>query len=665
MYLFLNSADELVAELKRKFQKLNTYGTTSGMHRRWRTSYNAYYSNYYQDNLGVGYAGEQGEFATMHVNHLRNIIQHIRNLSTQNRVVFDAMSNNSDIQSRNDAIITNDVLDYFFYEKRFETQLKSAFEMSLVFGTAFMACIWDPHQEIFGVDGQGNPVYKGAPKFIPFSPYDVVLDPTKDNYSQQNWVVTREIVNRWDLMALYPEMAKDIEFLPKIDTLQNFLPFWQTDNDSVWLFKAYHKPTPALPKGRYTIFCESDVVLDDGDNPYEALPVFCIRPEMKYGGAYGHATLFDLLPAQEAHNLLHSTIISNQKAFGVQNVVVFKESGVNPAEVAGALNILEVNIVEGAPNGGLPQTLQLCATPAEVFKYSTDLVSQMEMISGVNSAARGAPPSNLTSGTAIALVATAANTFNSSTESAYVQLCEESASFLVKLLYKFMAYTDIISISGKNNTYAVKEFKGQDFKGIQRVKITVGNPISKTLSGKVMVADNLLQNQMIKNPDEYMEMLQSGTITPILEHSTAQELYIREENDRLASGKQVQMLIYDDHQKHIQEHLVLTFRPDIRDNAPILSSVLHHLQEHIDAIETLSAQNPMALAIASGQPIQAQPLPPGQQPPPPTPNAQPLGSSVPPTAGNTQTASAAETGGPEAVAQSGERRAEKLVQKVS
>ena len=89
MYLFLNTAEELVAELKRKFNKLNTYGTTSGMHRRWRTAYNAYYSNYFQDNLGVGQAGELGEFTTMHVNHLRNIIQHIRNLSTQNRVVFD------------------------------------------------------------------------------------------------------------------------------------------------------------------------------------------------------------------------------------------------------------------------------------------------------------------------------------------------------------------------------------------------------------------------------------------------------------------------------------------------------------------------------------------------------------------------------------------------
>lgn len=657
--MFLNTADELVAELKKKFEQLNLYGNTSGMHRRWRTAYNAYYSNYFQDNLGVGSSGEQGEFATMHINHLRNIIQHIRNLSTQNRLVFDAMSNNSDIQSRNDAVVTNSVLDYYFYEKRFEAQIKAAFEQSLVFGTAFMGVLWDPHQEIYGVDGEGNPVYKGAPKFQPFSPYDVILDPTKDNYSQQNWVVTREIANRWDLMALYPDMAAEIEVLPKISTLQNFLPFWQVDNDSVWLFKAYHKPTPALPKGRYTLFCESDAILDDGDNPYEALPIFCIRPELKYGGAYGHATIFDLLPAQESLNLLNSSIISNQKAFGVQNVVVFKESGVNPAEVSGALNIIEVNLLEGAPNGGLPQTLQLCQTPAEVFKYATDVVSQMEMISGVNSAARGAPPSNLTSGTAIALVATAANTFNSSVESAYTQLCEESASFLVKLLYRFMAYVDVVAISGKNNAYAAKEFKGSDFKGIQRVKITVGNPISKTLSGKVMVADNLLQNQLITNTSEYLEMLTSGTITPILEGPTAQTMYIREENDRLGNGHQVQMIIFDDHQRHIQEHLTLTFRPDVRDNAQIISNVLQHIQEHMDAIETLSVQNPMALAISAGQPIQATPPPPGQQPPAPG-QAGPQPSQA--EAEGAQTVQSAEQGGPEAVAQSAERRAAKMVE---
>ena len=666
MYLFLDSADELAAELKRKFDKLNSYGSTSGMHRKWRSAYNAYYSNYFRDNVGLGTAGEQGEFATLHVNHLRNIIRHIHNNVTQNKLAFDSLAINSDVQSRNAALISNDALDYFFYEKRFEVQTKAALELSLVFGTAFLFTGWEPNQEIYGMDGEGQPVYKGGPRFTPFSPYDVIIDPTKDDYSRQNWVVTREIENKWDLMAVHAHLADDIERLPKISSLQYFLPHWEHDEDSVWVYRAYHKSTPALPKGRYTTFCENGLILDDADNPYGTLPVFCIRPEVKYGGAYGHATIFDLLPAQEAHNLLHSTIISNQRAFGTQNVVVFNQSNINQADVAGQLNIIGVDLLEGAPNGGLPQALSLCATPPEVFNYSNDIVSQMEMVSGVNSAARGAPPSNLTSGTAIALVATAANTFNSPVEAAYVRLCEESSSFLIKILQKFMGYEELIAVSGKNNTYAVTSFKGEDLQQIQRVRIHVGNPISKTLSGKVMVADNLLQNQQIKSTAQYLEVLETGSLKPILEHNTAQEVYIKEENDRLVKGNLVQMLAYDNHVMHIQEHLVMTFRPDVRDNQAVLSNVLQHIQDHRDQFDVMSMTNPQGLAIALGQPIQVAP-PQGpvesSVPPPPGSAGSPAMAPSPAAEGGQNVETAVQS--PEAVAASAERRAEKLVEKVS
>lgn len=674
MYLFLNDARELTAELKRKYDKMNSYGSISGAHRRWRTAYNAYYSNYFVDNVGVGTSGEQNEYATASLNHLRNIIRHIQNLVTQNKLVFDALAVNSDIASRNATIVANAVLEYYFYERRFEVQTKAALELALIFGTAFLYCYWEPNQEIYGVDEHGEPVYKGAPKFKAVNVYDVILDPTKDSFEDQDWVVVREQKNKWDLVALHPELAKEIEDLPRIDTLQYFMPYWETDHDNVWVFTAYHKPTPALPKGRVTRFCENELVLEDKyDNPYRALPIFCIRPEVKYGGAFGHATIFDLLPAQEAHNLLVSSILSNQKAFAVQNVIVFKESNINPAEISGSLNILEVKHVEGAPGGGAPQTLQLCATPPEVFKFADSLVSQMEMVSGINSAARGAPPSNLTSGTAIALIATAANTFNSSVEASYVAMCEDSAGFLIKLLQRFQVTEDLIAIAGKSNTSLIQSFKGEDVSAIKRVRINVGNPISKTLSGKVMVADNLLQNQSIKTPAEYLEILETGTVTEFLEHATAQEAYIRSENDLLAQGQHVQMLQLDDHVTHAREHLTLTFRNDVRNNANILAGVLSHIQQHIDAFETMSQNNPQILALALGQPIQVQPPAPGgvQAGPNTQPGPQPgAAATAPPNPLGeppqhfSQTAKAAEQSGPAAVAGSAVERANKEMQKV-
>lgn len=666
MYKFLDTAENLVSDIMNRYDRLGYFFQNSGMLRSWARSYSAYYGKYfYNDGPGLGTAGEQGELVTLYVNHYRNILKHIYGMTTANKLVFDALSTNSDIECRNAAIVANSVLDYYFYEKKSEEQCKQAFEMALVFGTAFLKVCWEPNTVAVGLDGNEQPVYRGEPRFYSFSPYDVIIDPTKHDWKKQNWAVTREVVNKWDLIAVFPELAEKIEALPKIADLQHFMPGWDVDEDSVWLFKAYHKATPALPKGRYTLFCENSVILsDEFNNPYpnHELPIYCIRPDVKYGGAYGHTIGFDLLPIQESMNLLHSSIMTNQKAFAVQNVAVPKDAGVNPVEVPGGLNLLEYNVVEGVPGGGKPEALQLCATPQEVFRYNQELSSAAELISGVNAAARGAPNTNLVSGTAIAIVTTQATTFNSAAESAYINMAEWAATFLVQVLQHYQIEPELLAIAGKANSYAVRQFVGKDLKPIQRVRITVGNALSKTLAGRLEVSNNMLNQGMLSSPQEYLEVLQTGTLTPILENKSAQFAYIREENDRLAKGEQVMMLATDNHQKHIEEHMVLTFRPDIRANNVILQGVLNHILEHVEQLEQMSMENPLMLSIALQQPlVLPTPNAPGYgQPPPPGPAQAPTGApAIVPGDEASQGAEAALESGAAPAAMAGLKRAEK------
>lgn len=612
--LFRLPSQELVPEIKRKFESWARYTQSNGLQRKIIASYNAYYGNYFDSKYpGLKNGGEQGEFALLAVNDLRNIIQHIYNNVTKDRVSFDSLSLNADVESMNATKMCNSILEYYFYEDKLINPCLATIEKALYCGTAYLFTGYDAKKELYGMDGDGQAVYEGALDFTSLSIFDVILDPTKEDFRKQDWVCVRTVANRWNLIAEYPQLEEELTRVPKIAELQHFMPFWQDDEDNIWLYSVYHKKTTNIPEGRFLQFCDNDVVLEEKPNPYPFLPIIECKPFNRAGGAYGHSVAFDLLPIQETNNLLNSTIVSNQRAFGVQNVIIPKESGIQKAEVAGALNIMEVN-TDDQGRMMKPEVLQLCSTPTEIFKYIADGITSMERISGVNSAARGQPPASLTSGTAIALVATASNEFNSSVQNCWNSMLEEAALNLVCLVQKFVKTEQLLPIVGSSNTSNATSFSGQDILAVKRVRIQIGNPLSKTLAGRVEIANNLLQGGLIQPPD-YMSVLQTGRLTTVLDAKSAQDSYIQEENEMLAKGQPIQMLATDNHQKHLTDHLLLTFRTDVRNNASILPGVLNHIQSHIDQMETMSQQNPTLLSLALGLPLQLpQPQFPGGQP---------------------------------------------------
>ena len=140
--------------------------------------------------------------------------------------------------------------------------------------------------------------------------------------------------------------------------------------DNIFVYRLYHKPTPSLPTGRYTVFCDNGVLLSDTfNNPYEGIPIIALIPERRYGTSFGYTTAFDLLPLQDSINFLHSSVLSNQQAFSTQNIIVWKESDVEVEDLAGGLKILKVGAVQDVPNGGAPMPLNLLQTPPEIFNY--------------------------------------------------------------------------------------------------------------------------------------------------------------------------------------------------------------------------------------------------------------------------------------------------------
>lgn len=603
------------------FNLLEANSYLDKLRRCWRF----YHGNYYSDTGDghqISFGGEQGELVNLPVNHLRNLAQHMIVMITANRPSMEARAVNTDYRSLVQTNLANGLLDYYMREKKLETYLRKAVETSIVMGSGYIKMEWNATAgDEYDVDENNNIVYNGDVEFSNLSPFDVVFDTTKE-HTNHDWVLCRSFKNKYDLMAKYPEFADKIEALETKNAEYRFSFHLSAteETDDIPIYEFYHNRTESMPEGRYMLFLSGDIVLLDVPMPYRNLPVFRIAPNDILGTAFGYTPLFDLLPIQEGINSLYGVILTNQNAFGVQNVLIPRGSDIEVSSLQGGLNVIEYN-----PQSSKPEALNLTNTPAEVFKFLEMLERAAETISGVNSVARGDPGANLKSGSALALVQSMSLQFMSGLQQSYIALIENIGTALIKMLIDFAATPRVAAIVGKNNRTELKEFKGSDLSNVTRVVVDVGNPLARTTAGRVQMAEQMLQMQIIKNPQQYFQVINTGKLETMYEDDQRQLQLIKLENEKLIEGQHVMAIATDMHRDHIMSHTGVLSDPDLRNDPTLVQNVLNHIQEHINLLQTTdpnllgllgqqSLQMPVAPPEAQGNPSQMMANPQAQQP---------------------------------------------------
>lgn len=641
-------ADELADELMNRIDEYYRSLEDTGMLRKFRKSYDQYYGyslNYFfSSSSDVGYGGEQGEIATVKVNHYRNLLQHILVMTTSTRPALEARATNDDVRTQAQCILANGILEYYMRDKRLERYLKAATEQALLFGEGYIHIRWNPILgEPYGINPEtGEPIREGDLEFSnPLGPLEIVTDPKVSSQNDVNWRIVLERVNKYDLASQFPEKKEQI--LAQVDPFRTnrnyttFVPGYKSDSDYIILWRFYHKRTQSMPQGREFWVLAGDLWLLDGPLPYDnlpgGLPVFRITPSDFFGSSYGYTSCWDIIGISEVIDSLHSAITTNQTTFAVQNIIAPKGSDINYQQLAGGLNYLEYD-----PQLGKPEALQLTATPPEVFKYIEALENTSQLLIGVNSVVRGDPQASLKSGSALALVASQAVQFNSGLQASYSALLEDVGTAVIRFLQTFATTRRVVSIAGKSKLYMLKEFTKDDLSEVNRVVVDVANPLSRTVAGRLELAQNLLQVPgLLKRPEQFLQVAETGKLDPLIEGEQAELMNIRSENEQMSSGQPVQALATDKHSLHINEHKTVLATPDARKNPNLVQAVLTHLQEHIQIIKTtdptlLAVVDPDALNILAqaqqitmGQAAQQQqglpPGPPPQEPPLEKPNA--------------------------------------------
>ncbi len=580
-----------------------------------KKSYRMYYGLGESSTTEVREGGEEGELLEIRINHLRSILNHILVLTTQNRPALKATAVNSDYASQAEAKLGDSLLDYYFKTKNLEQVLKDATELALITGKGYVTMRWntDEGQE-YGVTDTGAVIYDGDIDASSKSCLEVAHDIYEDKTS---WYVVRELRNKHDLAAKYPELADQILGLSGRDEDMNyqFNHYRLDEDDIIPHYTFYHRKTPAVPSGRIVEFLGGDIVLVDGPLPYREPPVYPIYPAKIRGTQLGYTPAFDLLAINDAINELHSAALTNQSTFAVSNIWVGQSSNISTSQLAGGLNLIESDTK--------PEVINLTQTPPEVFRYIEMLQGQMEVLSGINDVIRGNPQASLESGSALALVAAQALAYNSGLQASYGDLLRLVGDSAIHLLQDYASTPKVATIVGIANKSMLKKFTGEDLKKIDRVVVEEVSAVSKTTAGRMDLAQNLLNSGLFTRPEEYLTLIETGTIEPLMQSRNMETMLIRQENEVLREGGQIVAILTDKHPDHVRGHKEILADPEVRKNPALVEATLMHIQEHLDLDMTMP---PSLRAIIFGD--DSAPMQP-QQPQGPQANGAPPSESAP------------------------------------
>lgn len=632
-------AKALMERVEDFYRALETSGRMDIYARLHKAKYLGFYRGA-QTNTG----GDQDEFLLVHANHYANIIGNMVTMTSSSRPSYEPRATNSDHKSRAQTLVARGILDDYNRRKGMGKVSEDCTDLGVSFGEGEAVLEWDGKAgEDYMPDPNkaGEMLKEGDITFREFEPWNCIRDCQLNSAKKMTWRIYRDFADRFELASRFPE-ARDLilnmEPDLKMGANARYIHMANlTGSDQIPFYTFYHDRTAACPNGRMAIFVSDQVTLMEGALPYRGFPGHRLAPDEQRGTPFGYSIAFDLLPIQECVDALASIIQTNQEGFGVQNVLIPIGVGIQLRQLSDGMNGLYYD-----PKVGKPEPLKLLATPKEIFDWIEYLVHWMEIISGVNSVARGNPEASLKSGAALALVQSMAIQFNSKLQKAYASHIESMGTGVIQMLATFPQTKRMVEIAGKANRSYMKAFEAKDLQTISRVSVDMGNPLARTTAGKVQMAEDLMSKGLV-NAEQYVQVLTTGNLEPMTEGKNAELMLIVSENELLADGKPPIVAITDDHALHIQEHKSVLASPESRMDPKIVKITTDHLAEHIRILEQLSMTNPNLLMALGQQPVQP-PAPPSPVPAPP-PGGGPAADLKDAT--NPVTGKAAEVKGPQ------------------
>lgn len=617
-YWMTYDAPELASKLETYHQRYFGRGINP-VYQMWMRNSYAYYSTVLDSQSWMSalrFEGDQGELVKMAVPQARSLIRQLLTLVGKQKLAFQAIAQVQKSDVTEEVRIANAICEDTVDKQNLDVQTEYMVELGLVIGTAFMKATWrsdkgTPKGVVTNASGREDVVYDGDLEISTPHLLDMVYDFTLPHWTDNDWAECRVKRSRWSLIAQHPEIEQEILNLPSVyQDKQTRSILGMDDDDMVYVYELYHRPTPALPRGRMMMYSSSQTIYFDDENKYGCIPIEQFKPEPIAGLGFGYPMLSNLLPAQEMYDHDLSAIATNHSGLGVQNVCIPRGADVDVRQIYG-MNYMAYT-PQDVPGGGKPEPLNLVNSSPELFKLPEVLLSNMQQMSNINAAVRGEVGSS-TSGVAIATLTTNALEFLTSYSKASNSVLEKIMMHSINAYKKFATVPRLISITGRNYQSFSRYFTGDKLAPIQAIKIQAINPLMMTIAGRMQVAETSIKEGMVKSLQDYAAILDGQPLSKLFETELSQSDLIQSENEMMQDGQNVLPLSIDDHPMHIFKHKVLLNDPRIRKDQGRVKIVLDHIAEH----DRLAKEtDPMLQAMANTGRMPEGGIPPPAAPPP-------------------------------------------------
>lgn len=643
-YWALSDPDELCRHLISKRNAFYEFVNISHFFTRIIRVWNYYHGLYYETgntNMEIQLGGDDLEQQLLYVNHLRALVHLLVTYTVQNRPAFEAMAVNSDHKALDIARVANGILEDSMHRKHLEEHWRRMVEQALVLSAGYIETTWNTQggKRVAADPTTSKIIYEGDISYANPTVFDVVYDFTMREWRSLPWVYYRKPMNKWDLVARFPEKkteileAASVEVDAEVSRVNRVFIRSSGGKDAVDAWCFYHLPCDAIPNGRYVWHVGEKTWFEDTDWQYDMLPIHRLTPAEFLLTCFGWTPAFDLAGAQEAINSEFSTIITNHNNYGQQKIWMESGDTISLSDLDAGCTVVQ--------SQKKPEVLPLLATPPEVFKAIDVFVQHMEYVSGVNSVARGQPEASLKSGAALALVDSKAAQFNSTFIAAAHEVLGDIGTCTIKLFQRNIQSPRTVALVGKRNRAKLRQFESSDLDMIDYVRVKTGNPLTKTVAGRYQIGQDLLAQGLIQTPQQLFTVLETGQIEPLTMAAESQLEIIEEENEALLSGRPVGAPHpLDNHVLHILEHQAVLNSLDSRESdegAMVMTHIIMHVRMMSDPISAelqviLGYPNPLAPppGVAGTPPG---PLPPvgGAQgaPIPPPPSLKSTSSKLP------------------------------------
>lgn len=625
-YSWNKPTDECIQDLISRSNDYYQYILATGKMALWRLVFEQYNRGYI--TLGsMSRGGTEGELLNLPINEFRNLVDHVVGLTTQDKLAFEPQPVNNDYTTAAQVTLAKGILNDYAKNKGLDDLCTRVANGTYIFGEYSVIKLFNENLgDMKMIDPTNQKIYrKGDFQFLEVNPSNLIRDVHCPQFKDNQWFIARIYVNKYDLAAQYPEKAKEIcEKTIASDWDNTHITSTRAEkSDLVPLFLGFHKKTSSLPFGRQIFYLDSDTWLEDSHLQYREFPVYTNMPAPVESINHGYTTAFDLLPCQQILDIIDSGHATNLSNFLVSNILVPDGCNLGVADLIGSMNLLKY-----APAAGKPEPLNLVLFPKESMAFREFIVQRMEVLAGINGTTRGQPDEKITSGTMAALYASQAIHFNSKFQKSFSLFLGALASGLLYDLQDHPEDQRTGLVAGKGNRSYLKEFYGKDVNMIDRVLVSVGSPFAQTDAGKIQMAQDLLNGPNGLDNKEYLEVVETGSLEPLIEGPHREMMLIKGENERLSEGQPCKAVLTDDHVTHIKEHKNVIADPGLRlsndpQAATIVNNTLTHIAEHEQLAIQLGQTRPL-LAGVLGQPVPQPPQPgPGAAPHPAKPPQKP------------------------------------------